>query len=493
MSMFSSQYSKSRTDILRFKTVVFTIRALTKMPIKHSILLAGILVLARPMEGVAQDYFRDFGTSRSSAGFGPVVPSDYTYQDGSPSGLSPLRPGQDLTTVELAEEQEKYNFAIGPMRFSLAAGLGLEFNDNVFLSENNRESDFVLRPIAEIDGVWRLTELNTLRFNIGLSYAKYFEHSELDTDGILISPNTEISLSLYVGSVKFTLRQRISYQEDTFDVPSAGNIPKYGRWEYQGGIQMDWQVNQQLNLTVGYDHFNLWARDEFDNQDRSIDTVYLRPGFQVSPAVKLGMNASYSYINFSSDQRADGDSIMVGPFIEYQLSEHTNVYLEGGYQDINFDGTSNFTDETLAQMGLSASDASAVGQVIDSSDSNSWYVKFEIQNKPTEFFQHRLSGSKTAEIGFSSDYYDLYHIEYDAEWQINEKWDIGPSIFYEYYESSGFDGEKASRYGASVGIRTHLSDSITLGLDYRFILKDSNLEDFDYYQNIGMLSIYYKF
>ena len=43
------------------------------------------------------------------------------------------------------------------------------------------------------------------------------------------------------------------------------------------------------------------------------------------------------------------------------------------------------------------------------------------------------------------------------------------------------------------GVRTHLSDSITVGLDYRFILKDSNLDDSDYYQNVGLLSIYYKF
>jgi opacity protein-like surface antigen len=465
----------------------------TQTPVKRSILLAGIFVLAAQMEMSAQTYFRDFGTSRSSAGFGPVVPSEYTFQEGSPNGLNPIRPGQDLSTVELAEEQERYNFAIGPMRFSLAAGVGLEFNDNLYLSDNDRESGFAIRPLAEIDGVWRLTDLNTLRFNIGVSYAKYFDHPDLDTDGVLISPNSEISLTFYVSTLKFTIRQRVSYQEDTYDTPAVDNVPTYGRWEYQGGLEMDWQINQQVGLIAGYEHYNLWARGEFDDQDRGIDSVYLRPGYQVSPALKVGLNTSYSYINFQSSDRADGDNVMVGPFLQYQLSQYTNFYLEAGYQDLNFDGTSNFTDETLDQFGLSDDDAQAVGQVLDNESSSSWYMKFEIQNRPSDSFQHRISGSKTAEIGFDSDYYDLYHIGYDAEWQINEKWDLGPSIFYEYYESSGSNAEKASRYGASVGIRTHLSDSITIGLDYRFLLKNSNLPDADYYQNVGLLSVYYKF
>lgn len=441
----------------------------------------------------AQDYFRDFGTSRSSAGFGPVIPSEYTYQDGSPSGLSPLRPGQDLNTVELMEEQERYNFAIGPMRFGLAAGVGVLFNDNVYLSDTNRESDFALRPLADINGVWRLSELNTLRFSLGISYAKYFDHSDLDTDGLLLTPNTGISLTFYVGSLKFTTRHRISYQEDTYNSPAVGNVAQYGRWQYQGGLEMDWEINQQVDLIVGYDHYNLWAKDEFEAQDRSIDTVYIRPGVQVAPALKVGVNAAYSYINFSSSDRADGDNFMVGPFLKYQVSDYTNVYLEGGYQNLSFDGNSDFTSDTIQQLGLSDEEARAVGEIVDNEGSSSWYVKFEIQNRPTDYFRHRVSGSKTAEIGFYSDFYDLYHIEYDAEWQINEKWDLGPALFYEYYESSGSEGEQAHRYGASVGIRTHLSDSITVGLDYRFILKDSNLDDFDYYQNIGMLSIYYKF
>ena len=67
-----------------------------------------------------QDFFRDFGTSRSSGGIGPVIPSEYTYTDSTPSSLRPVvRPSE-------SEEKDKYNFALGPLRFSLAAGTTAE-------------------------------------------------------------------------------------------------------------------------------------------------------------------------------------------------------------------------------------------------------------------------------------------------------------------------------------------------------------------------------
>ena len=83
--------------------------------------------------------------------------------------------------MEEAEVPDQYNFALGNFRFGIAAGVGIEWNDNINLSEHNRESDFVFRPVVNIDSEWRLSDLNTLRFNVGLSYAKYFDHTELDT------------------------------------------------------------------------------------------------------------------------------------------------------------------------------------------------------------------------------------------------------------------------------------------------------------------------
>src|SRR5690349_7911484 len=101
--------------------------------------LAGTAIAVTPMTGPAQEFFRELGTSRSSGGIGPVQPSDYSYRDASPSGLAPLDP-----EVE-AKQEDQYNLALGPLRFSLAAGFGVEFNDNITLADTGRQSDVILR------------------------------------------------------------------------------------------------------------------------------------------------------------------------------------------------------------------------------------------------------------------------------------------------------------------------------------------------------------
>jgi hypothetical protein len=161
---------------------------------------------------------------------------------------------------------------------------------------------------------------------------------------------------------------------------------------------------------------------------------------------------------------------------------------------MHFDGGSNYDSVQIAQLGLTPAEAAEVaGTVQDNDDLDSYYIKFEIDNRPSEFFKHRLMFSKTGEIGFDSNFYQLWNVEYEANWKPWEHVEIGPDVFYEHYEASGPGGEKGDRIGASLGIRYHFTNSLTLGLDYRYIWKNSDIIGNDYYQNLAFLSLYYKF
>src|SRR4030095_16596749 len=203
--------------------------------------------------------------------------------------------------------------AVGPVRMSVAVGAGIEWNDNIFLSDDDRESDFVFRPLVNVDFMWPFSEYNSLTFSLGASYAKYFDHSELDSGGLLISPNSNLALTMQAGPFTITLKDRVSYQEEPYTVSTLSNVPKYERYENQAGIEIDWPINEKTFLTFGYDHYNLWTTsDEFSDQDHAIDTVYLRPSYQLTPATRIGLFASYSWINFDSDTRSDSGGIMGG-------------------------------------------------------------------------------------------------------------------------------------------------------------------------------------
>lgn len=431
----------------------------------------------------AQDYFRDFGTSRSSGGIGPVSPTEYTYQDTRPSALRPV------TALNETEEQAQYNFALGPIRFGVAAGFGVEFNDNITLAHDDRESDIILRPLLNLDLAWPVTEAVTLKLQLGVSYAKYLEHDIYDTGGLLVSPTSALALSFQLGAVKLTVRDRFSYQEEPYSVATLSNTALFRRLENQFGIDAEWAVNQSLTLAGGYDHYNLWTFDEeFSTETRAIDTIFIRPYYQLTPGIKLGLFGSLSYIDFEEDQRKDAIGTLVGPFIDIQFSSALALYVEGGYQALKFDGESSFDDEFLENL---TDDERALFR--DDTDASGLYFKLELSHKPMQVFEHAISASKTAEIGFGSDFYDLWHFEYNASFKGIAKTEIGPSLFYEHYETSGDFGEKADRWGATIGIRHHLTNSITLGLDYRFLYKDSNISQADYYQNIAFLSVYYRF
>ncbi len=446
-----------------------------------------------------------------------MTPSEYTYRSSAPSGLDPANenntPATEDPNVNLTFEQgfsrndeaDHYNFAIGPIRFSMAAGFGVEFNDNINLSDHNRESDIILRPQLNVDALWHISDLNTLRFSIGVGYAKYLQHTENDTRGVLISPTSELALQAVVGPVHIRVRDRLSYQEDTYDVPDLSNVSRYRHWENQAGIVADWDVNAVFTVTAGYDHYNLWTEGGGIFHSRGRRTVFDRHSppqaeFQrhANAQGRRGRRLQHYQFRESSPsgrrQHPQPDHSWIG-----RSPPKTDFYIQGGYQQLHFDGSTRLSPDVLNQfaknLGLNSEQRAAIASSTqDFSDSNSWYLRFELNNKLSDVFQQRLSGSKTSEIGFFTNIYDLYHIEYSADYTGIPDTEFGPTVFYaEYYKSSGPDPEKANRIGAGFGIRRYLTKSVTLGLDYRFLWKDSNIPGADYYQNLAFLSIYYKF
>src|SRR6187431_785206 len=94
------------------------------------LLFIGTLCMCGAVYG--QDFFRDLGTSRTSGGIGPIMPSEYSVHQGAPSGMRRVTP-----ITEGEEEETKYNVALGPVRMSVAAGVGVEWNDNIYYSEDD--------------------------------------------------------------------------------------------------------------------------------------------------------------------------------------------------------------------------------------------------------------------------------------------------------------------------------------------------------------------
>src|SRR4029450_2233067 len=65
------------------------------------LILAATLCMSGAVYG--QDFFRELGTSRSSGGLAPVMPTEYDMHQGAPSGM------RRVTPLTEGEEDSKYN------------------------------------------------------------------------------------------------------------------------------------------------------------------------------------------------------------------------------------------------------------------------------------------------------------------------------------------------------------------------------------------------
>ncbi len=380
----------------------------------------------------------------------------------------------EVPVYDSFNDEPDYNLRLGPFDVAFAVGLTGEWNDNVNLAPDDEKlDDFILRPFLQTDAVWRLSELNTLRLSLGLSYNYYLNNSEFSSDSVIITPTSAVAFSFFVGDFRITLSNAFSYQEDPLGLPTVSNSATYRRFENQAGIQLDYNLNEQVILTAGYTHYNLWVLDdEFKSLESAVDTVYFRPSIEVSPGVNVGLNTSASFTQFDDEARGDSQNYLVGPFLDYMLTEHTQIYLEVGWQHSEFDGS------------LAANDNDSL---------DSCYMRGEISNELNEAFSHRLALSYFAQPDFESNYIDLLRVDYGFDWKLTPYFSLRPVFFYERFESSAQGGEDGNRYGFQIGFGYRITPSVSLAANYRLLLKDSNLPKRDYTQNAVTLTLSYEF
>src|SRR3984893_13864231 len=102
-----------------------------------------------------------------------------------------------------------YNLLLGPVRLRVGATVGAEYNDNVTYAETNTQDDFIITPNVTLDAIWPITQLNTLRLDLGVGYSFYLDHSSYNTDTILIAPKSQIAFALFVSDFRINIHDRM--------------------------------------------------------------------------------------------------------------------------------------------------------------------------------------------------------------------------------------------------------------------------------------------
>ncbi|CAN5410663.1 hypothetical protein BH20VER3_BH20VER3_10070 [soil metagenome] len=370
-------------------------------------------------------------------------------------------------------EQIPYNLLLGPVRFRFSITTGIEYNDNINLAETNKQSDIIIRPQFNIDAIWPITQLNTLKLDLGLGYGFYLDHPNANTNGVLISPGSQLSFDIFVMDWRINIHDRFSLQQDPVAQLQLSNVVDYGRFENTVGVSALWDLNKAV-LTFGYDHYTyISTTDTFSYLDRNAEILSLSAYFALTSTTGAGIETSAVYSYYDQNVLNDSVAYSIGPFVETQITNYLKLRAAAGYQFIDFDGG---------------------GAVTDASDSSDFYANILLSHRINAAITQSIAAGHESQLGVNSNYVALNYVRHTANWNVINGVLLATELFYEDGDDSGgLFSEHIQRYGGALTLGYQLTPHITLGLRYQYTQKQSDQPLRDYKQNRVALDGTYSF
>ena len=396
----------------------------------------------------------------------------------------PLLRAQDAVRPSLAGEASAearrqsidkipYNLLAGPIRFRFSATFGVEYNDNINLAEVNKQDDFIIRPQMNINAIWPITQLNTLKLDIGLGYSFYLDHPSNDTNGVLIAPGSAIGFDVFVGDFRINFHDRISLEQDPVSEIALSNVVDYGRFQNTAGVSVLWDLNKAV-ATFGYDHYNyVSTTSAFDYLNHNSEELSGSIYFTATNTTGIGLESNAVFTYYDQNFLNNSTTFSAGVFLETQVTNYLKVRVAGGYQGIWFDSG---------------------GGVMDNNDLNDFYANILISHRVNSVLTHSIAAGHETQLGLNSNYIMLNYVRYTASWNIIRNTLLSTEFFYEDADDSGgIFSEHAQRIGGALTIGYQLTQHVTLGARYQYTTKDSDQPLRSYDQNRVSLDGTYSF
>jgi Putative beta-barrel porin 2 len=382
-------------------------------------------------------------------------------------GQDAVRPSLAGQAASEARQQDisriPYNLLLGPIRFRVSATMGIEYNDNVNYADVGAQTDWIFTPNINIDAIWPITQLNTLRLDLGLAYALYVNHSNYNTRGILIAPNSQVAFDIFVGDFRISIHDRMLAQQDPISEPALSNVANYGRFENTAGVSVLWDLNKIL-VTLGYDHYNFVSTTSaFDYLNRNAEELSGSAAYLVTPTMKVGVEATGIFSYYNQHVLNDSTDVNAGVFAETEITNNIKLRIAGGYQGISFDHN---------------------GSVGDTSDLSDYYVNLLLTHRLNAVISQTASAGHESQLGVNSNSITLNYVRHTVTWNLIRNTLLSTEFFFEdAEESGGFVGEHFQRLGGAATVGYQLTPHVTLGLRYQHTTKDSDVALRDYNQN----------
>jgi hypothetical protein len=146
--------------------------------------------------------------------------------------------------------------------------------------------------------------------------------------------------------------------------------------------------------------------------------------------------------------------------------------------------------------GYTFYDFSQTSLVVPAVNESTWYVGLDVTHKLTDAFSYSLSVGRELRLGVESDTVKAWHVRPGVNWAFIKDWSLAASFFYENgMLGSSIPGIPAEHYawnGFDFGLAHNLTGKLSLGLNYRLTIRNSDFASREYTQNLVGVWLTYK-
>jgi hypothetical protein len=357
--------------------------------------------------------------------------------------------------------------------FGVGLSYSLEWIDNVYTRDTDKEWDLIHRPQVNVSAAWPATQDSLLSVGLGIGYSKYTRNGELDR--FYLSPNSELAWDIPYRDFVFTLYDRFSYSQEVLSVGALSGAAEFPRFDNTVGARATWRPEAWI-LQAGYGHQNYFTDSgDYDYLDRASEQFFGRVAYQFAPSAQGGIEAGTGFTSYDRAVQSDNASFSVGPFVDWQVTEALDVGVRGGWVYYDFEGSPT----TGPASSLS-----------------SYYAGVTARHQMTRYISQALSLNRSVSQGYNqgSQYNEQFHGSYVLTWQFHRWASLSGDVFY----SRGTEPQAGreltyDHFGFGSMLSYQLTKRLSSQLSYRFTVRDSDELHGDYQVNQVVFSVSYYF
>lgn len=385
---------------------------------------------------------------------------------------------------DLAAETQKqarnavgyYNLLWGPVALRCSGALGTEFTDNA-RNSSKAEGDMIIRPSANLQLNWPVTEWNTLNLSLGAGYSLYVQHG--DQSQFYLNPGSGLSFDIFIQDWKINLHDRATLTQNSYENPTTSGGQNNTFLQNDLGVTGLWDLGKVL-VNLGYDHVDYVGVDRQRSQpDSASENFFLNLGFRLRPEIMLGLEGGLGLVRYSQSGPtnalfvSDAMQWSAGAFSSVQISEHLSARLDGGYMV--------YIPENSQMAGISEMD--------------SLYFQFSVSHEITRHISYSLSAGHSVDFAYNGQAYDRLFVRLNPNWNVLRKFSISTPVWWEQGTQVAAHAFKYDQYGAGLTVGRALTQKLSTSVYYQFVMRatDQKLSYNDYTANIVGLNLNCQF